>query len=66
MGKKAIKGKKEAYAKCKTSYREDRTERITVENECKENRNSVKMKGPDFCVVIPDLPNSSATSMIWT
>lgn len=31
-GKKAIKGKKEAYAKCKVSYRGDRSEKITVEN----------------------------------
>lgn len=31
-GQKAIKGKKEAYAKYKTSDREDRTEKIRVEN----------------------------------
>lgn len=31
-GQKAIKGNKEAYVKCKTSYGGDRTEKITVEN----------------------------------
>lgn len=31
-GQKAIKGKKEAYAKYKTSDRRDRTEKITAEN----------------------------------
>jgi len=64
IGQKAIKGKKEAYAKYKTSDRGDRTEKITVEIYYKENRNPVKMGGPSSCVLVLSCV-AKPTSFFW-